>query len=208
MTSDPGWNHNNHYHSLLLEAMPNACKRALDIGCGLGEFSRLLASRAQTVVGIDRSAEMIQEARRRSAGVANLVFVEADFLEYPIETGDFDFISLIAVLHHLPFEEAINKIKNGLGAGGVLAVLGLSRDNSPASLLATAVSIPVHWFYTLTRPKPRPVESQIRLTDPSMTLREIRRAAARLLPGAVLRRHLLWRYSLIWQNAPSASGGE
>ena len=36
-----------------------------------------------------------------------------------------------------------------------------------------------------------------------MTWREVRAEAARLLPGVRYRRHLLWRYSLIWQKPAS-----
>ena len=38
------------------------------------------------------------------------------------------------------------------------------------------------------------------IMDPTMTLPEIRRAARDLLPGAVIRRHLYWRYSLIYRR--------
>lgn len=33
-----------------------------------------------------------------------------------------------------------------------------------------------------------------------MTLAEIRAQARELLPGAVIRRHLYWRYSLVYRN--------
>jgi hypothetical protein len=33
-----------------------------------------------------------------------------------------------------------------------------------------------------------------------MTLKEIRATAARVLNGAMVRRHLLWRYSLVWRK--------
>jgi hypothetical protein len=36
------------------------------------------------------------------------------------------------------------------------------------------------------------------LRDPENTLREIRIVADRVVPGAVLRRHLFFRYSLTW----------
>ena len=48
-----GWDHNNHYHSFLLKQLPAHCKTILDIGCGTGEFSRLLASHAKRVVALD-----------------------------------------------------------------------------------------------------------------------------------------------------------
>jgi hypothetical protein len=37
--------------------------------------------------------------------------------------------------------------------------------------------------------------------DAQLTLTEIRTQARTLLPGARIRQHLYWRYSLIWVNA-------
>jgi hypothetical protein len=34
-----------------------------------------------------------------------------------------------------------------------------------------------------------------------MTWSEVRRTAARVLSGARYRRHLLWRYSIVWTKA-------
>jgi hypothetical protein len=34
------WNHNLHYHPLILDAVPDGCQRALDVGCGEGILAR------------------------------------------------------------------------------------------------------------------------------------------------------------------------
>ena len=39
---------------------------ALDLGCGMGRFSEALAPRMRTVLGLDLSSGMVEEARRRS----------------------------------------------------------------------------------------------------------------------------------------------
>lgn len=36
---EPIWNHNSHYHKLLLRYIPDGCETGLDIGCGTGEFT-------------------------------------------------------------------------------------------------------------------------------------------------------------------------
>src|SRR4051812_31512007 len=63
---ETGWNHNAHYHARLLNHIPRRCRRILEIGCGTGEFSRLLAARAESVLAIDLSPQMIRLARERS----------------------------------------------------------------------------------------------------------------------------------------------
>jgi len=37
-------------------------------------------------------------------------------------------------------------------------------------------------------------------TDRYLGLAEVRAACARALPGATVRRHLLWRYSIVWRR--------
>jgi SAM-dependent methyltransferase len=189
------WSHTTHYYDRLLRAAPRPCRRALDIGCGVGQFARELAARADHVDALDVSAEVLARARAQSGGVPNLRFVEADFMSYPIEPGAYDFVSLLASLHHLPFAAAIAKIKTALRPGGVLGVIGLWRDRGPRDFVASAVAWPVSRLYRLTRAH---ATMGAPVSDPLMTWSEIRAHTAALLPGAVVERHLLWRYSLLW----------
>jgi len=190
-----GWNHNSHYHPVLLSAVPRPCALALDVGCGLGSFARRLARVADHVEAIDRDGEVLARARESSVGFRNLRFVESDFLTF--ESADhYDFVSFVATLHHLPFAEAMTRAKNLVRPGGVIAVLGLDRatswiDEGRRSVLAYPVSI----FHRLTR-RVAPVGAPI--AEPAMTLEEIRREALAVVPDATIERHLLWRYSLLW----------
>lgn len=133
------WNHNSHYHRELLRAVPKPCRRALDVGCGYGEFARLLAERAEQVDALDQAREVIAQARQSSVSVANLRYIEADLVSYPLENSAYDFISAIASLHHLPFATALGKLRAALRPGGVLVVLSLYHDSTLADLLASAV---------------------------------------------------------------------
>jgi trans-aconitate methyltransferase len=192
-----GWNHNTHYHDLLLNVVPRPCGRALDIGCGLGEFARRLALLADEVDAIDSEPAVLAQARQLSSEIRNLHFAEADFLTWP-EEESYDFVSMIAVLHHLPFAEAITKAVMILRPCGVLAVLGLDRARSFLHASArSAIAYPVSKYYRWTR-RTAVVGAPIR--EPAMTFEEIRSQAVELLPGATVRRHLLWRYSLVWRK--------
>jgi len=55
--------------------------RILDAGCGTGNYARALARRGYRVVGVDRSARLLADARAKGAG-AGLVFVRADLTTY------------------------------------------------------------------------------------------------------------------------------
>jgi trans-aconitate methyltransferase len=97
-----GWNRNTHYHDRLLAAVPVDCRRALDVGCGLGTFARRLARVVEHVDALDRDHDTLAQAERLSRDHPNVRFVEADFLTWRPE-GSYDAVSMVAALHHLPF---------------------------------------------------------------------------------------------------------
>jgi SAM-dependent methyltransferase len=73
-----------------------ATDRVLDVGCGTGISSRDAANIAVegSVTGVDLSARMIAEARRRStaAGLTNTKFVVGDAQVYPFDHAAFDVV--------------------------------------------------------------------------------------------------------------------
>src|SRR3984957_5197559 len=81
----------------------DAGMRVLDVGCGVGRWSRLLAARGAQVTGVDLSPTMIGEARRRAAGAGlaeRCRFVVADLAQ--LELGErFDLILGVTVLQHI-----------------------------------------------------------------------------------------------------------
>lgn len=70
--------------------------RVLDVGCGTGKSSRDAARRAVdgSVLGVDLSARMLGEARRRSEreGLTNVQFLQADAQVHPFEPAAHDLV--------------------------------------------------------------------------------------------------------------------
>ncbi|GLZ40111.1 class I SAM-dependent methyltransferase [Actinokineospora sp. NBRC 105648] len=199
-----GFNHNDFYHRHLLRQVPPDCGRALDIGCGTGGFARLLARRARSVEAIDRDPEVVRAAEALSGGVANLNFTSADLAEYQVDDGAYDFISCLASLHHMPFVETVTRLRAALAPGGVLAVLGCHRPATAADYLPDVVAIPTNLLANAAVRLRSRIGGDTGLVDsapvaaPTMTIAEIRAAAARVLPGAVIRRRLYWRHTLLY----------
>ncbi len=189
------WNHDVHYQPVILGAVPAGCRAALDVGCGDGMLAGRLAGRCAQVTGIDRDPRMIALARSRTAGPARVTFIEADFLAYDFQEASFDFVCANTSLHHMDFAAALTAMARVLRPGGRLAVVGLAADKSITDLLAAALGVPVALFY---RAIYRKGESGAPILDPEMSWREAGAAAAETLPGVRYRRHLLWRYSLLW----------
>lgn len=48
------FDHNDHYHPLLLRQVPSGAATALDVGCGTGLFARRLAARGVVVDAVGR----------------------------------------------------------------------------------------------------------------------------------------------------------
>ena len=197
-----GWNRNVHYHGRLLAHVPRPCARALDVGCGLGVFARQLAARADHVDAIDLDPVVIRRARELSTSARNVEFAAAAFLSWTAEP--YDFVSMIAALHHMPFDAAVAKAISLLRPGGVFGVIGLDRPTSVLHEAArSAIAYPLTGFYVLTR-RAEPVGAAIQ--EPTMTLADVRQQAAALLPGARIRRHVMWRYSLVWVKPAEERG--
>jgi SAM-dependent methyltransferase len=198
------WNHNLHYQRTLLRRVPRGCMEALDVGCGTGALTRQLAARCGHVTGLDLSPNMVAEARRRSAGVANVDCAVADFMTEPLPAGAFDCITAVALLHHLPLEPALSRFRDLLRPGGVLLVLDVRPGEFlPADVLTLGVSTALFLWHT-GRLRESEVARQVWAahgrTDRYPPQAEVRTACARVLPGSEVRRHLIWRYSLVWRK--------
>lgn len=210
LLSGEGWDHNSHYQDFLARHIPEPCREALDIGCGTGAFSRLLAKSSDSVLALDLSPNMIGLARERSTRFPNIDFRVADVLTMELPAEKFDCISTIATLHHLPTEEVLPKLKRALKPGGVLLVLDLFQPEGLSDAFMCALAVPASLGLRLVRcGRLRPPREVRRAWDEHgrhdtyLTLARVREVCAELLPGALVTRHLLWRYSVVWKKGAS-----
>jgi SAM-dependent methyltransferase len=201
--TDPYWNHNVHYHPVVLAAVPDGCGAALDVGCGDGLLARKLAEKAGSVTGMDRSAQMIRPAREGTTG--NVTYLEGDYLdEATLDEGKYDFASAVAVVHHTRFEDAVGRLVRLLAPGGRLVIVGMAYNRTALDWVISGCGVPASLLNARLRggkraPAGMPVE------DSAMSWGEARQAALRLLPGCRFRRRLLWRYTVVWDK-PQESG--
>jgi SAM-dependent methyltransferase len=113
-----------------LDARALADQLVLDAGCGGGRYTRLVGRHGARVVGLDLS-NAVEKAANLCAGMANVVIVQADLLQLPLDEGRFDFVFSIGVLHHSPDpRRAFAQVARRVRPGGRLAVW-LYRRNTP-----------------------------------------------------------------------------
>ncbi|MCU1355552.1 MAG: SAM-dependent methyltransferase [Acidimicrobiales bacterium] len=203
MSSDvagrPPWNHNIAYHRLVLAAAPARRHRALDVGCGQGHLLPHLAAAYDDVIGLDTDEAALTEAAHRVGELPNVTLIRGDVTSAELPHALFDLVSAVAVLHHLPLRSGLARLADLVRPGGCLVVVGLARSASPLDYAWGAAGLPVSKVLRLVRGH-TPVTAPI--VDPTQTLADIRQAAAEITPGARIRRHLLFRYSLTWTRPP------
>ncbi len=107
--------------------------KVLEVGCGAGFAATYLRGRFGSYLGCDHSQELIRAAEEQNPG-PNVEFVNTSIEEFA-DTGKFDLIFLVGVLHHLEDRPSImRRLRGLLRPGGYLAV----NEPQPSNILVSA----------------------------------------------------------------------
>jgi ubiquinone/menaquinone biosynthesis C-methylase UbiE len=118
---------------------------ALEIGCGPGTWTPLLAERAGRVVALDLSPGMLEQARR-AVPDERVRFVQGDAAEFDAD-GGFDLVMSVRVLEYVPeWNEIVGRLGRLVAPGGRAVIItktpisvwrgtGRSRWFGPRTLL-------------------------------------------------------------------------
>lgn len=105
-------------------------KRALDLGCGLGNLTRRLCNHADYVLGIDVSRVAIAQARRQTTAQGNLQFQQGDALNLSRDLDNsFDLVVIADTLYYLsPLSDEVlqtvrERVVGLLVPGGILLLV-------------------------------------------------------------------------------------
>jgi SAM-dependent methyltransferase len=117
--------------------LPRGDERALDVGTGAGALALALAPLVREVVGIDRVAELLEQARERAAPLSNVTFVEGDAERLPFDDFSFDLAATLRTLHHVPRPEVvIAELVRVTRPGGRLLVVDQIAPVDPLAAIA------------------------------------------------------------------------
>jgi SAM-dependent methyltransferase len=113
------------------ELQPDAV--GLDVGCGSGRWSAMVAPRVGHLHLLDASGDALAVARQNLAGTPNVSFHLASVDNIPLADGSLDFAFSLGVLHHVPDTvAAIGSIAAKLKAGALFLIyLYYALDNRP-----------------------------------------------------------------------------
>jgi ubiquinone/menaquinone biosynthesis C-methylase UbiE len=125
--------------------------RVLDLGCGTGVLTRMIANRLDTAaggaaVGIDAAAGMIAVARKKRAAV-NCIFQTMAAENLSFEDGAFDAVVSSLFFHHVPLDlkaKALSEAWRVLRPGGQLVIADM---HVPGTWMGALVSHVSRWFF-------------------------------------------------------------
>jgi ubiquinone/menaquinone biosynthesis C-methylase UbiE len=105
----------------------------IDVGCGSGRWSVMVAPKVGHLHLLDASADALDVARKNLADAPNVSFHLASVAEIPVRENSLDFAFSLGVLHHVPDTmAAIRAIAAKLKAGApFLIYLYYALDNRP-----------------------------------------------------------------------------
>src|SRR5579871_4243379 len=135
----------------LMELRPG--ERVLDLGCGSGWATRLLARLVAEgpegfgqVVGVDVSDEMIRQARAASKDFENILYAWGSAQEIPWEENFFDkVLSVESFYYYADQERALAELFRVMAPHGRLFILiNLYKDNAYSLQWVDKLKVPVH----------------------------------------------------------------
>ncbi len=176
-------------HELVDLLDPRAGDRVLDVGCGTGELTALIAGRGAVVTGLDASEEMLATARARHP---TLTFTAADAQALTYDAA-FDAVFSNAALHWMPrLGDVVAGVARALDRPGrFVAELG-GAGNTATVLRALRAVLPrlgedperfIRWNF----PTPAACAALLERHGFRVRLDDGRRARLALLVDAVLR---------------------
>ena len=199
--------HSDHYLPWLLGQLPRPLGQVVEVGCGSGMLTALLAPAADRLLALDLSPAMLRLARERCARWPNVTFEQTDANAWEPAPRSLDAIVSVATLHHLESEVVLPRWAAALRPGGMLLILDVVTRpgvrNLPVNAVAMLCSVWLRWRRTgrpLADRRVRAAWAAHERFDRLPTLAEARGQARAWLPGARIRHHLPWRYSIRWQS--------
>ncbi|MFD9823712.1 class I SAM-dependent methyltransferase [Streptomyces violascens] len=112
------------YTVWLKEILGTGGRNAVDLGCGSGQFTGMLADRYEQVLGVDISVAQLEIALRKNKH-GNITYSHRDILEVtPERDGHFDLVLSVTALHHVPdVYTALQRVRDLVTEGGTVVVI-------------------------------------------------------------------------------------
>ena len=102
---------------------------ALELGCGDGVFTEVIASNSEKVVAIDWSVEMVEVARQKFKDNEIIQVKQEDCLNLSFDKNSFDTVFMANLLHVIPTpEKALDECKRVLKRDGRIIIVSFTMQ--------------------------------------------------------------------------------
>ena len=138
-------------HQLFKEAGINQGMRVLDVGCGSGDVTFLVANLVGhngEVVGADRERKAVEWARARahSQGLTNVKFVECDPAEMEFDRPFDAIVGRLVLMYYPDPVDAIRKLMRHVRPDGLIVFQEIDLANARSLPLAAAYERSIAWI--------------------------------------------------------------
>lgn len=181
-------NHDGHYYRhlrnyIFAQRYSAGTQRVLDLGCGTGYGTILLARGAGEVIGVDYDADAIAYCNTHNK-TANAQFRVMDCRRLDFEAESFDAVVSVQVIEHIAeWETMLGEVKRVLKKGGILV---LTTPNRLTTQLQEASSQQLHYAFHVNEMDAKQLYDRLRAFFGSVTMFSMRRRGNGLY--ALLRR--------------------
>ena len=104
-------------------------KKTLELGCGCGIYTKVIAREATELLATDLSDEMVSASRNRLKKFANITVEKENCLQLSYRDSTFDTVFMANLLHIIPSpEKAIDESKRVLKPGGTIILLSYTTN--------------------------------------------------------------------------------
>jgi SAM-dependent methyltransferase len=116
-------------------------QKIIDVACGVGKSLPILSKKVGIdgeVVGIDITRGMIDESRKRTKQLKNVILKKCGVDKIPFKAGSFDGVICTNAFHHFYKPVTmLREIKRIMKKGGKIVIIDMSRDTKKAIALDT-----------------------------------------------------------------------
>jgi SAM-dependent methyltransferase len=110
------------FDNWILAALPEQTGSGVDLGCGAGRHSVLLAERVEKVLGVDVSERMLDVARTERDR-PNVSYQHRGVLDVTTSEGPFDVVLSVHTLHHVgPPAVVLPHVRSLVAPGGTVII--------------------------------------------------------------------------------------
>jgi 2-polyprenyl-3-methyl-5-hydroxy-6-metoxy-1,4-benzoquinol methylase len=144
------------WEALLESVLPPECRRGLDLGCGTGTLTVLLAEMGVAMTGIDLAPRMIEHARIKAQQASVTAAFHCGDAGSPTVVGPFDLLVCRHVLWALPQQDAaLRNWRTLVSSGGTLLAIEGAWSTGAGLTGAEAVEL-IGRHFTVSEIRPLP----------------------------------------------------